>query len=201
MSKREGLFKKPDQLIALLSLLVSVFGVVIAFIAFVQGWTPELFSRNTRFSCTLQSDTQNGGKVWTVMYRNENGVKPWLKMVNSFGDSWDTRVRCDEVAKRLENFRQDGLIGLSYRSDPKKPNQFVICVKTKLDRDNCNLLLTLKPNVDGYDALRQMTMALNTGTTVDQGSGVATHPTVNSPFVSFEDQLAAEDRQARAKAN
>ncbi len=56
-----------------------------------------------------------------VMYRNDQGTKPWPKMINSFGDGWNTQKRCDTIAQRLESFRQDGLIGFSHRSDPKTP--------------------------------------------------------------------------------
>ncbi|WP_256379404.1 COP23 domain-containing protein [Brasilonema octagenarum] len=79
------------------------------------------FGSKDRFSCALQPDTQNGGEVWMVMYRNDQGTKPWPKMINSFGDGWNTQKRCDTIAQRLESFRQDGLIGFSHRSDPKTP--------------------------------------------------------------------------------
>ncbi len=98
----------------------------------------------------------------------------------------------------MESFRQDGLIGFSHRSDPKTPNQSAICANTKLDRSNCNLLVTLKPGADGYDSLRRMLEALKNGTSVEQGSNGSTVPilALGSTFVSVENLLAAEDLKA-----
>ncbi|MBO3462071.1 COP23 domain-containing protein [Aetokthonos hydrillicola Thurmond2011] len=191
-SKKQGWLRTSNLIIGLLGLLIAIASFSTDWF---RNWTPELF-RQTRFSCTLQLDTQKGGEVWTVMYRNDKEVKPWLRMVNSFGDGWDTRTRCDEITKRLEGFRQDGLLRFSYRTDPKTPKQDVICVHTKLDPQNCNLLVTLKPGADGYDSLRRMTMAIQNGTTVDQGSGTSQTP--NSSFVSVEGLLASDDLQAGA---
>ncbi|MBD2540960.1 COP23 domain-containing protein [Coleofasciculus sp. FACHB-SPT36] len=191
--KGKHLFNTANLTIALVSMLATVGGFAVAL---VLGFPPEIFPRQTRFSCTLQPDTENGGEVWTVMYRKDKEGKPWLKMVNSFGEDWDTRTRCDAIAQRLEGFREEGLVGFSHRSDPKTPKQSVICALTKLDRNNCNLLVTLKPGADGYESLQRMTKALRNGTTVEQGSGVASSSTSpDSNEVNLEDQqLAAEDR-------
>jgi hypothetical protein len=97
-------------------------------------------------------------------------------MINSFGDGWNTQKECDTIVQRLEGFRQDALIGLSDRSDPKTANQSAICANTKLDRNNCNLLVTLKPGADGYDSLRHMLEALRNGTTVEQVSRLVLLP-------------------------
>ncbi|MBD1898143.1 COP23 domain-containing protein [Coleofasciculus sp. FACHB-129] len=187
------LFNTANIIIALVSMLVGVGSFAVAV---VLGFPPGIFPQQTRFSCTLQPDTEKGGEVWTVMYRTDKQTKPWLKMVNSFGDDWDTRTRCDTISQRLEGFREDGLVGFSHRSDPKTLNQSVICAITKLDRNNCNLLVTLKPGADGYDSLQRMTKALRNGTTVDQGSGVASSSAFSgSNEVNLEaQQLAAEDR-------
>lgn len=88
-------------------LVVGIAGLFVGF-AQVTGIKIPFFTPNTRFSCTLQPDTENGGEVWTVMYRNHHGKRAWLRMVNSFGDNWNTSKRCDRVAERLERFREDG---------------------------------------------------------------------------------------------
>lgn len=203
MSKDKNIFDGLNLTIGIIGAVTGVAGLILAYLV-ATGWTPYLqyFGSKDRFSCASQPDTQNGGEVWTVMYRNDQGKKPWLRMVNSFGNDWDTQKRCDVIAQRLEDFRQDGLIGLSHRPDPKTPSQSVICVKTKLDRDNCNLLVTLKVGADGNDSLRRMKKALENGTSVEQGSGSAnaSNATNNSSEVNFENYLAAEDIKAGSNA-
>lgn len=204
MSKERHIFDIGNLTVGIIGAVVGIAGLVLAY-GVATGWTPGIFGFGSkdRFSCASQPDTQNGGEVWTVMYRNDKGIKPWLKMVNSFGDGWNTQKRCDTIAQRLEGFRQDGLIGLSYRSDPKTPNQSVICANTKLDRNNCNLLVTLKSGAEGYDSLRRMLEALRNGTTVEQGSNGSTVPTLapGSTFVNIEDQLASEDLKAASNGS
>jgi hypothetical protein len=177
----------------------AVAGVASLFLAYIlaTGWTPEVqgFGAKDRFSCAQQPDTQTGGQVWTVMYRNEQGIRPWLKMVYSLGKEYDTLRRCAEIADRLEKFRQDGLIGLSYRSDPNTPQQAVICATTRLDPKSCNVLVTLRPKADGYDSLRRMTEALRTGGSVEQSSGSESASTENSSEVNLENFLADDDRK------
>ncbi|MEH2114068.1 COP23 domain-containing protein [Nostoc sp.] len=200
MSENKNIFDGLNFTIGIIGAVTGIAGLALTYLV-ATGWTPETpgFGSKDRFSCALQPDTKNGGEVWTVMYRNDQGKKPWLRMVNSFGDDWDTQKRCDVIAQRLEGFRQDGLIGLSYRPDPKTPSQSVICVNTKLDRNNCNLLMTLKVSADGYDSLRRMTEALKNGTTVEQGSGSVSVISKSSE-VNFENYLANEDIKAGATA-
>ena len=177
------------------AVVTGIGGLLLGY-AQVIGWKPPLFTPDTRFSCTLQPDTQNGKEVWTVMYRNYQGRKPWLRMVNSFGGDWNTSRRCDEITKRLEGFRQDGLTAFSHRPDPKTPNQSVICVKTQLDPDNCNLLVTLKPGADGGESLSKMLQALKGGTTVNQSSGDEVVSSGKSE-VNIEGLLDPKDRQVK----
>ena len=173
---------------------VAIAGVLLGY-AQVVGWKPSIFSPDTRFSCALQPDTENGSEVWTVMYRNHGGKKGWLRMVNSFGDDWNTSKRCDRIAERLERFREDGLTHFGHRADPDTPNQAVICAYTQIDPQNCNLLVTLKPDADGYESLSKMLQALKSGTTVDQNSGEEVVVSSNSPKVNIENLLVAEDRK------
>ncbi len=199
MSKGQHTLNIVNLILAVIATATGIFGAIIAY-AQITGWTPPIpgFSAKERFSCASQLDTENGGEVWTIMYRNDKTKKPWLKMVNNFSDGWNTQKRCDAIAERLEGFRQDGLIGFSYRSVPQTPNQSVICAITKLDRNSCNLLVTLKPGVDGYDALRRMTAAKQNGTTVEQNSNASnttsfSNSSSGTKLISFEDWLASDD--------
>ncbi len=159
------------------------------------GFISGFFEPNTRFSCTLQPDTKTGKEIWTVMYSKGNKQIPWLRMVNSFGDDWNTRRRCNKIADRLDRFLKDGLTDFGYRTDPNTPNQSVICAYTKIAPNNCNLLVTLKPGADGYESLSKMLEALKTGTTVNKSSGDNVNVSPNSTKVNIENLLAPEDRK------
>ncbi|MGB3508529.1 MAG: hypothetical protein WBA93_04680 [Microcoleaceae cyanobacterium] len=67
------------------------------------------------------------------MYDNGKSNAPWLKMVIPMGGGWDEEKQCFDIAKRLEGFRQDSLIGFDYRNDPNTPNQEVKLFVPKLD--------------------------------------------------------------------
>jgi len=129
-------------------------------------WIKDKFMvpHSSRFYCALQVDPNRGGEVWTVMYYRNNQVKPWLRMVRKMGGDWDTQRRREEIARRLDLYRQDGLISLEYRTDPNTPRQYVICAKTKISGDRCPLVLTLMPDDDPYEALREVAGALLPGT-------------------------------------
>jgi len=156
--------------------------------------SPALVKKTDRFSCELPKDTN----VWTVMY--DNGKKqPWLGMVIPMGGGWTPARRCEEIERRLEYFRQDGLLSLEYRDDSNTPKQKVICAKTKLSGDGCPLLLTLDVEVDGYEVLRKMTEALRSGERVDQnteGKLANSNFSRELPVVYLQPFLAKEDRLA-----
>ncbi|MBD2179650.1 hypothetical protein H6S82_03700 [Planktothrix sp. FACHB-1355] len=184
--------------------IAGVIGVLIAAAglgyAVATDWTPTLFGgKNDRFSCQLSADTSRGGEVWTVVYHHDKGQQPWLKMVNTFGDDWNTQKRCETISDRLEGFRKDGLIALDYRNDPNTPMQAVICAKTKLSPTGCSLVVTLKPLADGYESLRDMTEALrNRGSVEQSSSSVAVAPSFSrsSPVINLGSLLAEEDLKA-----
>ena len=165
-----------------------------------------LVTPTSRFYCELQADTKRGGEVWTVMYRHDKGRKPWLKMISTLGskgeDEWPPQRRCEEIASRLEGFRQDRLIALTYRNDPATPDQYVICAKTKNSSEDCPLLVTLKPGADPDRAMQEMTEALipESDTTARyQKSGSSASARVDPPgplVVNLETQLVDEDRRS-----
>ena len=183
-------------LIPILGILIDAVGLGIDI---RQSWPTFFVKKTDRFSCELRPDTNKGEEVWTVMYDNGKKKLPWLDMVIPMGGGWSPAKRCEEVERRLEYFRKDGLDSLEYRKDPKTPEQEVICVKTKLSGDSCPLLLTLDVGVDGYQAMGDMTKALRTGKTVEQNSKgklANSNFSKESPVVYLQPFLAKEDRLA-----
>ena len=202
MSNSGKFFNVANLTIGVLGLLAAVGG---AGIAIVQGWPPLLVGQNARFSCQLQPDTQRGSEVWTVMYRHDKGQQPWLKMVTTLGGDYTPVRRCQIISESLNGYRKDGLIKLAYRDEPKTPNQYVICAKTKLSGDGCPLVLTLNPGSDkeAYQVMRDMTENLLTGTGVYQNSEgkLATSQfSPSSPEIDLTPFLAEEDRIARSNS-
>lgn len=195
MSRNPRFYDNVNLTIGVLGLILAIAGTAIAV---QQGWVPVLVGKNDRFSCQLQPDTVKGGEVWTVMYRNDKSTNPWLKMVSTLGGNWTPAKRCEKIAERLENYRQDGLTKLDYREDPATPGQYVICAHTKLSGDqNCPLLITLKPGADPYTTLREMTAALKNGNGVYQNKEGRRTDTLSpdQPEVNLESLLANEDRK------
>ncbi|WP_341738205.1 COP23 domain-containing protein [Microcoleus sp. CAWBG640] len=198
MSNSGKFFNVTNLTIGVLGLLAAVVG---AGIAFVQGWPPVLFGKKDHFFCELRPDTQRGGEVWTVMYRHDKGVQPWLKMVTTLGGGYTPIRRCEIISERLETYRKDGLTQLGYRGDSNTPDQYVICAKTKLSGDNCPLLVTLKPGTQrsAYKSLQDITEDLRNGTGVYQGSeGKLANSNFSpaSPVIDLTPFLAEEDRIA-----
>lgn len=162
-----------------------------------KNYPKPLVDREARFSCNLEPDADRGGEVWTVKYQiKEKKSEPWLKIVTSFGDEWTESVRCDEIARRLEMFRQDGLMKIFSRKDINTPGQEVICAQTKVSGESCPLLITLKPGVDGYKALRQMAASLVGGYSVYQNTDEKTPQnfTPQNPVIDVTQFLASDDR-------
>ena len=183
-----------DRTVAILGLVVGIAGLGLAIHSEI---IPEMFGRKDRFDCQLMPDTQSGGEVWTVMYRKyKSQSKPWLKMVTTLGGDWTPKERCQEIARRLDLYRQDGLIKLTYRDDPNTPNQDVICAKTKKSGDNCPLIITLKPGANAYETLREMTDVLIGGEGIYQShDGSTTYRfSPESPEIYIRDFLAEDDR-------
>jgi len=178
---------------------IGLAGVVIAIAAIAydmysdnQDRNPEpIVSTNSRFYCSLQADTRNGGEVWTVMYRRSSrNIKPWLRMVRTMGEDWDTKNRCQEIAGRLDIYREDGLLGFDYRDNPSTPGQYVICAKTKVSEDGCPLVVTLLPEDNPYEALREVAGALMPGSLPSYQCNDEQNCPVAQPLsINLQDQL------------
>ena len=178
-------------------MLTGIASLIFDWVKFAEGKEEDLLVKETRFWCEQRLD--NGKDIWTVMYDNDKGTpQPWLGMVIPMGGGWTEANRCDAIANRLENFRQDGLQKIDFRSDPNTPRQEVICVKTKLSGEGCPLLLTLDVGADGYEALRDITQGLRNGAIVYQNDGDALSANARfsreSPIIYLTPYLAAEDR-------
>ena len=180
-----------------ISCLVMVTGT--AFLArsdFIAGDTEKgtdedetLVSEKSRFYCELQADPSQGGEVWSVVYRHEKGRKPWLRMVQEMGGGWDTQKRCNKIAENLNLYREDGLKEFTYRTDPNTPKQYVICAKTKISGNNCPQVLTLMPDDDPYQALRNVAGALVPGSLPTyQCNDPNNCPPIEDFSISVEDQ-------------
>ncbi len=196
MAQRNHLFNGANLTVGIIGLLIAAVSLAVA-TGF--GWPSRLFGDKDRFYCKLQPDTSLGGNIWTVIYRHEKGEQPWLKMVTTLGGNWTPQERCNEIAHRLEMYRQDGLTQLSYHADPNTPSQYVICAKTKLDLNNCHLVITLKPDAKPYETLREMTAATALGSSgVVQSSQESSSSSLSphSLVINLEDQLTADDLKA-----
>lgn len=203
MTKISNLFKG----INILTIISTSVAIASLYIAFINKWPLELFPKTANFSCELIPNPDEG-EVWTVMYRKDNKEIPWLNIKATLGDNWSPAERCQEIARRLEERRQDGLTELTYRYDPNTPKQYVICAKTKISGDNCPLLITLKPNADPDLSLRYMlSKDLIAGTNINTASqsqsssssslSFSNTATKSEPLViDLEKHLSDEDRKA-----
>ena len=193
---RQAIIKKSIGIILLLSALAGIGSFIFDLISFRNGLPQLIVKKTDRFSCELRMDNNKGKDVWTVIYDNDKRVQPWLGIVIPMGGGWTPAKRCEEIERRLENYRQDGLVALFYHTDPNTPGQEVICAKTRTNGNNCSLVLTLDVRVDGYGALRDMTEALLTGDTVyhnDKAIAANSEFSRKSPFIYLEPYLALED--------
>ncbi len=94
-------------------------------------------STDQRFTCQLER-----GK-YTVMYHPQSqGSQPYPWAIPSdLGDGWTAQRRCNEISRRLEMYRPDGLLELKTGWEN---NYDTICVTTQQDR-SCRIVLTVPP--------------------------------------------------------
>lgn len=178
-------FDRTNLVIGIIACTAAVVGTGFAILS--SQPKPPLVSENTSFQCAQMPDTSKGGQIWTVMYRKNNKLNPWLKMVRSMGDGWDTPNRCQEIAKKMDTYRQDGLMALEYRQDDAVPGQYVICAKTQIGGPACPLVLTLMPTDNPYSEQRKVLGALMGGDAVEQNS--QNKSVVISTIINVADQL------------
>ncbi|MBN3889368.1 MAG: hypothetical protein HWQ43_09365 [Nostoc sp. JL31] len=98
----------------------------------------------------------SGNKPVTV-YKNPKGViEPWVRWTsNYFKDAgYNKLTRCQEVSQRLETYRRNR--NLRFITVGKMNGQNVICTANQVSGRCENLILTLKPNEDGVQALNNL---------------------------------------------
>lgn len=154
--------------VSVASLLVGVLGLALAGWTFYSNRVVVKVPETSEFYCSQRADGESGGKVWTVLYKKgDRAAKPWLRMVRNMGEGWNTLNRCDEIADRMNLYKEDGLTAFEYKpftpNDPA-PQQYVICAKTRLS-EGCHLVVTLWPGdaQEAYAALQEVTKALMPG--------------------------------------
>ena len=107
-------------------------------------------SGSSRRSTTTNADTRftceyiNG--EYTVMYHPEtrNNSFPWA-VPSQLGGGWTPQKRCDEISRRLESYREDGLLEMTTGFE----NGYdTICVTTQIDPTDCRIVLTVPPGQD-----------------------------------------------------
>lgn len=109
--------------------IVGILSLTVAAIQLYIGFPKISVAKRSEFYCALSPNPAEGGEDWAVMYRNGRGhTKVWLRMVRSMGGGFDPQRRCDEVAQRLNIYKEDGLISFDYRPDPDTPNRAYLAV-------------------------------------------------------------------------
>lgn len=99
---------------------------------------PEIqASKEPRFTCQLL----NG--QYTVMYHPESQTGqayPWATP-SVLGGGWTPEKRCNEISRRLELYRPDGLLEMR---NAVENNYNIVCVTTQKD-PSCRIVLTVPP--------------------------------------------------------
>lgn len=128
---------------------------------------PSPTAAGTRFAC----QTNNGQN--TVMYFPEsqpNQAYPWA-VPSTLGGGWSSDRRCNEIARRLESYRPDGLVEMKTGSE----NGYnTICVTT--DRvPSCRIVLTVPPGQDPTTTRDRVFQNLSVADSGQQTQGVLTY--------------------------
>ncbi|WP_299402649.1 COP23 domain-containing protein [Acaryochloris sp. IP29b_bin.148] len=101
---------------------------------------PADISSSTRFFC------QYTGGQYTVMYNPKsrpNEAFPWA-VPAEMGGGWTPELRCQEIARRLEEYRPDGLLELQTGTE----NGYnTVCATSEAD-SNCRIVFTVPRGQD-----------------------------------------------------
>ncbi|MBE9012229.1 hypothetical protein IQ250_18680 [Pseudanabaenaceae cyanobacterium LEGE 13415] len=127
---------------------------------------PSPTAAGTRFACQI-----NNGQN-TVMYFPEsqpNQAYPWA-VPSTLGGGWSSDRRCNEIARRLESYRPDGLVEMRTGFE----NGYnTICVTT--DRvPSCRIVLTVPPGQDPTVTRDRVFQNLSVADSGQQTQGVVT---------------------------
>ncbi|WP_404786199.1 COP23 domain-containing protein [Altericista sp. CCNU0014] len=134
-----------------------------------------------RFFCQIW----NG--QYTVMYSPENRSSeafPWA-VPKDLGNGWVAEKRCNEISRRLEEYRPDGLNELSTSTE----NGYnIVCATTK-SNPSCRIVFTVPP---GQDPVTTRNSVFQNLTVADGGTmtqGVNTYVSRGNGNVNLTDNL------------
>lgn len=105
-----------------------------------QSKPDSKISNQPRFSCQLA----NG--QYTVMYypESQSGQSYTWATPSALGGGWTPEKRCNEIGRRLELYRPDGLLEMQTAVEN---NYNIVCVTTQKD-PSCRIVLTVPPGQD-----------------------------------------------------
>ncbi len=120
-----------------------------------------------RFSCQLANNQ------WTVMYQPQSQPNQYFAWAapKQLGGGWTAQRRCQEISRRLEAYRPDGLQEL--RNDITN-NYNTICVTTQRI-PACQLVLTIPPGQDPVTTRNQIFQNLLTADSGQDTQAVNTY--------------------------
>ena len=121
----------------------------------------------TRFNC----ESMNG--QYTVMYHPDsqpNQSFPWATP-SVLGGGWSSQRRCNEISRRLESYRPDGLLEL--RTDVVN-NYNTVCVTTQ-SVPSCRIVLTVPPGQDPMSTRDRVFQNLTVADSGEQTTAVNTY--------------------------
>ncbi|MDJ0600236.1 MAG: COP23 domain-containing protein [Crocosphaera sp.] len=110
------------------------------------GFSSPTYAQSVQFDCA--TDEQN---VPTTYAQTPGGIVQIFKWTSTFFNPPYTPIqRCQEVAKRLNEFQPDHLVA-------GRVNSYnVICAGTACDRGGANILLTLRPDQNPAQVLAEI---------------------------------------------
>jgi Circadian oscillating protein COP23 len=143
--------------------------------------SPSNATASARFFCQVW----NG--QYTVMYSPESRsgeVFPWA-VPKDLGNGWVAEKRCNEISRRLEEYRPDGLNELSTSTE----NGLNIVCATTQSSPSCRIVFTVPP---GQDPLTTRNSVFQNLTIADNGTmtqGVNTYVSNGNRNVNLTDNL------------
>ncbi|HEY9673353.1 MAG TPA: COP23 domain-containing protein [Waterburya sp.] len=123
-------------------------------------------SKEPRFTCQLL----NG--QYTVMYHPESqtgGAYPWATP-GVLGGGWTPEKRCNEISRRLELYRPDGLQEMR---NAVENNYNIVCVTTQKD-PSCRIVLTVPPGQNAEETRNRVFQNLTIADRGEQTNAVNT---------------------------
>jgi Circadian oscillating protein COP23 len=150
-------------------------------VAATKGSSTTTTAASPRFFCQVW----NG--QYTVMYSPESRASegfPWA-VPKDLGNGWVAEKRCNEISRRLEEYRPDGLQELSTSTE----NGYnIVCATTK-SNPSCRIVFTVPP---GQDPLTTRNSVFQSLTTADSGTmtqGVNTYVSNGNGNINLTDNL------------